>query len=435
VAGYLEDLDELVLKCRNKNAREYIRESVASYRAEAYRSAVVSCWVAVCYDLIEKLRELSLAGDKQAEKKIEDLDAIYRDNDTSRALKFEREILDFARDKVELISALEYEDLNRILKDRHRCAHPSLNADGEQYAPPAELARLHIHSAVTHLLQHEPAQGQFALDRILKQLHSEYFPTSRKDVLKVFQNSPIRRARPSLVKNLISVLLKSLFLEEQKDYTTSSKLTSSLTAVCTMHRDLYEARCAEILPDIVSRVEDDNLHHVAKNITRFPRAWESLDHTQQGRLTSYVAKLPTEHFDIIDDILSFSPLKTVAVRRVKIASLNDLESVIPFFTIPNEIIDRSIELYHKAESFNEANKIAAQINLFASDFNDEQVRALLSKLRENDQVMGSFELPKMLEKICETASKHSMDFDELLREHGLEEHCKDTSNQDDKIPF
>ena len=43
MAGYLEDLDELVLKCRNKNAREYIRESVACYRAQAYRSAIVSC--------------------------------------------------------------------------------------------------------------------------------------------------------------------------------------------------------------------------------------------------------------------------------------------------------------------------------------------------------------------------------------------------------
>lgn len=435
MAGYLEDLDELVLKCRNKNAREYIREAVASYRAEAYRSAIVACWVAVCYDLIEKLRELSLAGDKQAEKKIEVLDAIHRDNDTSRSLKFEREILKFARDSVELISALEYEDLNRILQDRHRCAHPSLNADGEQYAPPAELARLHIHSAVTHLLQHEPAQGKFALDRILKQLDSEYFPTGSKDVLKAFQNSPIRRARPSLVKNLISVLLKKLFLEEQKDYTTSSKLTSSLKAVYTMHRALYQERCSEILPDIVSRVEDGNLHHVAINITRFPWAWESLDHTQQGRLTSYVAKLPTEHFDIIDYILPFSPLNNAAVKRVKFASLNDLKEVIPFIEIPTEIIDRSIELYHNAKSFDEANKIADQINLFASDFSDEQVRSLLSKLSENDQVLGSFELPKLLERIRETASKHSMDFDELLREHGLEEYCKETSNQDDAIPF
>lgn len=435
MAGYLEDLDELILKCRNKSAREYIRESVASYRAEAYRSSIVACWVAVCYDLIEKLRELSLAGDKQAEEKINVLDAIHRDNDTSRSLKFEREILVFARDNIELISALEYEDLDRILQDRHRCAHPSLNADGEQYAPPAELARLHIHSAVTHLLQHEPAQGKFALDRVLKQLDSEYFPTNRADVLKAFQNTPIKRARPSLVKNLISVLLKQLFLEEQKDYTTSSKLTSSLSAVCAMHRDLYEARCAEILPDIVSRVEDNNLHHAVTNITRFPRAWSSLDHTQQTRLTNYVGKLPTEHFSIIDDILSFPDLKDEAARRVKFASLDDLEAVIPFFEAPCEIIDRYISLYHKSKNFDEANRIADQINIFVGDFSDDQIRTLLSKIQENDQILGSYGFPKLLGVLRKAASKYSMDFDELLREYGLENNFKDISNEIDEVPF
>lgn len=434
MAGYLEDLDELVLKCRNKNAREYIRESVASYRAEAYRSAIVSCWVAVCNDLIEKLRELSLAGDKQAQKKIEDLDEIYRNNDTNRSLKFEREILDFAKDDVELISALEHEDLNRILKDRHRCAHPTLNAEGEQYAPPAELARLHIHSAVTHLLQHEPAQGKFALERIIKQLHSEYFPASRKDVLKAFQNSPIRRARPSLVNNIISVILKDLFLKEHKDYTTASKLAASLHAVHTMHRSIYEARCAEVLAGIVGRVEDENLHQVVDNISRFPHAWEALDYTQRDRIKRYVVKLPTEEFHVIDDILSFSPLIEAATIRVKRASIDDLDAILPFIA-PKEIIDRSVELYHKAKSFDEANRIAKLIKSFAVDFTNEQIKALLSKLADNDQIKGSFEFPKVLNEIRKIASKRSLDFNDLLRDCGLEEHYGNTSDKDDEIPF
>lgn len=434
MAVYLEDLDELILKCRDKNAREYIRESVASYRAQAYRSAIVSCWVAVCYDLIEKLRELSLAGDKQAEEKIQYLDAIYRDNDTNRSLKFEREILTFAKDKIELISALEYEDLNRILMDRHRCAHPSLNAEGEQYAPPAELARLHIHSAVTHLLQHEPAQGRFALDRIINLIHSDYFPTSRDDVLKAFQNSPVRRARPSLVRNLISILLKDLFLKEQKDYSTSAKLTASLYAVHIMHRSLYEARCSEILSDIVMRVGDDNLHKVATEICRIPCAWQSLDFNQKDRLSRFIRKLPTEHFDIAEIILSFAPLKNEAIRRIKNATFEDLDSILPFST-PKEIVDRSIELYHESRSFDEANKIAVLVKYFASDFSGVQVRTLLAKLADNHQILGSFELPRMLEKIRETASKHSLDFDELLREYGLEEYCKGASEPDEEIPF
>lgn len=435
MAGYLEDLDELVLKCRNKSAREYIRESVACYRAEAYRSAIVSCWVAVCYDLIEKLRELALAGDKQAEKKIEELDEIHRSNDTSRSLKFERDILDFARDKLQLISALEHDDLDRILKDRHRCAHPSLNAEGAQYAPPAELARLHIHSAVTHLLRHEPAQGKFALDRVLSQLSSEYFPSKNEDVLKALQNSPIRRARPSLVRNFIAVLIKNLFLDEQKDYTTSSKLAASLHAVCHMHRALYEESCAQILPEVVSRVTDEDLDHVTARLPKFPMAWECLGETQQRRMQEYVARLPSKDFSIIDEILSYSPLRNTALRRVRRASLKDLDSVFPFFAVPSEIIDRSIELYHDAKSFDDANKIAFQIKLFASDFSEEHIRMLLSKVSQNAQITGSFELPNLLESIRNTASAKSLDFDDLLREYGLPEHREGLSDGEGNIPF
>ena len=69
------DLDELVLNCRDHRAKNYITEAVASYRAGAYRATIVATWIAICFDIIEKIRELALAGDIQAEnlaKEIED---------------------------------------------------------------------------------------------------------------------------------------------------------------------------------------------------------------------------------------------------------------------------------------------------------------------------------------------------------------------------
>lgn len=148
----LEDLDELTLRCRDQKARLYITEAVASYRAGAFRSAIVAAWIAVCFDVIEKFRELALAGDKEAEKQVQELDATRRSGDLTHALKFERALLELARDKFELISPLEYIDLARLQADRNRCAHPSLTSDEQAYVPSAELARLHLHSAVTHLL-------------------------------------------------------------------------------------------------------------------------------------------------------------------------------------------------------------------------------------------------------------------------------------------
>jgi hypothetical protein len=62
----LADLDELILLCRDEKASLYIQEAVSCYRSAAYRSAIVATWIAVCYDIIDKLRELALAGDQEA---------------------------------------------------------------------------------------------------------------------------------------------------------------------------------------------------------------------------------------------------------------------------------------------------------------------------------------------------------------------------------
>src|SRR5688500_6811468 len=64
--SYLADIDELVLKCRDDEARKYIGEAVASYKAGAFRACIVMTWIAVVYDFLYKLRELELSGDKHA---------------------------------------------------------------------------------------------------------------------------------------------------------------------------------------------------------------------------------------------------------------------------------------------------------------------------------------------------------------------------------
>jgi hypothetical protein len=189
MATPLADLDELILRCRDDRARSLIAEAVSGYRANAFRSAVVATWVAVCFDLIEKLRELALAGDAAAEKQTERLEKIRASDDVSAALAFERDLLKLAR------------DLQRLQEDRNRCAHPSLVDETSPYRPSAELVRAHIVSAVDHVLRHPPAQGKFALDRLLTQIDSEYFPTKKQGALEALRVGPLTKARESLVRN------------------------------------------------------------------------------------------------------------------------------------------------------------------------------------------------------------------------------------------
>jgi hypothetical protein len=89
-------------------------EALACYKAGANRAAIISTWIAVTFDIVDKLRELALAGDKAASDIIENFDEITAANDVPRAQRFERELLDVAKDKFELISPQEHVESGKI---------------------------------------------------------------------------------------------------------------------------------------------------------------------------------------------------------------------------------------------------------------------------------------------------------------------------------
>ncbi len=57
------DLEELVLKCQSAQSRAYIGEAVDCYHAGAYRACIVSIWIAINFNFVEKLQKLELAAD------------------------------------------------------------------------------------------------------------------------------------------------------------------------------------------------------------------------------------------------------------------------------------------------------------------------------------------------------------------------------------
>ena len=179
----LADLDELILTCRNEEARGYVAEAAACYRAGAYRACIVSTWIAVVFDLISKIRELALSGDKEAQIIVADLSRwqpMIEKGDLGaikKSLDLERSIIEIANDKFSFFEGMQVQDLQRLHDDRNRCAHPTYQGTERPYAPSAELARTHLVDAVRHVLSQAPVQGKFATAQIIKLVESAYFPT------------------------------------------------------------------------------------------------------------------------------------------------------------------------------------------------------------------------------------------------------------------
>lgn len=422
MASPLSDLDELVLRCRDEKAKGYIAEAVASYRAGAFRSAIVAAWIAACFDIIEKLRELALSGDKEAEKQVEDLEKTRRSADLTKALKFEREILELARDKFELISHLEFIDLDRLQADRNRCAHPSLISEEQAYLPSAELARVHIHAAVTHLLQHPPVQGKYALDRLLREIGSEYFPQKAGDAKTFLSSGPLRKPKESLVKNLTVVLLKTI-LKENSDWKRRRRSAAAARAIAELHPQQYGQTLSEKLSPLLRTVEDADLHQAVEFLQLVTDSWQYLDADVCHRLQSYVEVIPGDRIEDLGLILDYEPLRQCAEKRIAIATRAELKDVLFLERMPRQVVDRFITIYLDSNSFDQANEWAKQLFFHVAEFTPEHVRRILTNAAKNPQVLGSFELAHLVNLLRVRETLPVDKFDALLKENGLAEYA------------
>ncbi|MGM9487029.1 hypothetical protein [Ideonella sp. YS5] len=415
----LVDLDELILECRDPRAKTCLAEAVNSYRAGALRASIVATWIAVCFDLIDKLRELALAGDKTAEKHIEELDKTRQTNDFLRALKFERELLDLARDQFELISHLEHVDLARLRDDRNRCAHPSLISDEQAYIPSAELVRTHIHAAVSHLLRHPPVQGKFALERLCMEVGSDYFPTDVKAACIVLGSGPLKKPRASLTRNFVVLMLKHLLCEGPVGK-AARRYAAALQAVGVLHHAQYDSVMREKLTAIFRGVDHSRLARCARFLQLVGDCWQYLERDQHLRLIAYVEHLPDEDLKSVGSLLDCPPLRDAATARIADTSwANIMEAVTSAVELPAPLADRAIALLRGAESFADANGIAGELVAHATTFSLEQINVLVENAANNKNVRECDQLSSLLDACRKNVRLPAGHLDSLLSTHKL----------------
>src|SRR5690606_9421939 len=239
--SHLTNLDELIQKVRNTHTKNYIHESIAAYRTGAYRASLITTWIAVCVDVIEKIKELSLSEDPAAKKLEEKLNKI-QPNDPSSMLSFERDILNIACDELQLISPIEKAHLERLKEDRNICAHPTFSDDGSQFSPPAELALSYIIQAANYLLIHPPVKGKAIVQRIYELINEPSFPEDEEKAFTLLSSgNNLGRAKDSGVRNLVLILLKRLFRDETGiDQELLNRVASSLWAIYRLYPAVYE---------------------------------------------------------------------------------------------------------------------------------------------------------------------------------------------------
>jgi hypothetical protein len=391
----LADLDELILRCRDERAKTYIGEAVSCYKAGAYRAAIISTWTAVMFDIIDKLRELALAGDKAATNIVADFDSIIEANNIQGAQRFERELLSTAKEPFELISQQEFLDLQRLQEDRHRCAHPSQSRAGVVFSPTAELARLHIRNAIEHLLQHEPAQGNAALASLLTTIKSSYFPTQKAKALAILASSPLKRARTSLIRNLVQILLKEA-LTDARMWPASGQRAAALLSIAALHPAKWTEALKEDITRLIRAVTADNgLVRAIILINIDPSCAEALEEDQRVRLSEFVANLPPDLLDHLDEFLLHKGfVYEAACRRAKGLTVEEVSTVsaTSIAGLAKEVCDRVVQRYIRAMSFDAANDWGKRVVADVGSFSIDQVQVILNGALQNPEIRGSYQL-------------------------------------------
>jgi hypothetical protein len=356
----LSDLDEMALSCRTEQARNYVGEALACYRAGAFRASIVSTWIAVVFDLIEKIRELALSGDAAAQEIVNNLNSwqpLIEAGDAGaikNSLEFERDIVRISNEKFGFFDGLQVLDLHRLRDDRNRCAHPTYQGSEQPYSPTAELARVHLVHALKHVLSQAPVQGKAATTQILKLVQSAYFPTNVDQAKIQLRANGLDRPKDSLVRSVTDHLLFGL-LEGEPSLKGRKQTAIALRACHDMFPGLAEPRIRKGLNTVCRRAPDKDLLLFLGLQRHLPQVWTLLEDDNRERLRELIKQSEARYARVILPIcLPIPDLTDACVARLSTLDVEDVGELLKE-TLHPAVIKRAVDIYCSSRTWDQSN--------------------------------------------------------------------------------
>ncbi|WP_440985176.1 hypothetical protein ACQHIH_19045 [Xanthomonas sontii] len=396
----LLDVELMVERVRGEQAKSFIKEAVLCYKAGAYRSCVVSTWVALIYDFVDKFRELALSGDASAKKLIVEFDRIQSARDTAAALKFEREVLDIARDEYELISAQEQVDLKRLFEDRNRFGHPNINQDAEVLDATPELARAHLRAAVEHVMQRPPVQGKVALSTIRASVDSPHFPRNEKDAIVALSATPLVRAKSVVVREFFLGCITSL-IREKLDAAQYERCVAAGLATRAMHRAVVDEVISSKMGVIFEKTPDDFLDRLIVLIYKEPDLMGSVSAALRLKLKSSVEKLDDSKLPLLNFAGEIDFLADDVKKRLStVTAIQMRDFVQKAAAAPAEVVvERAVDLLEKSKSFDSSNAVISAISEKMLGLISQHQAKRILEADSNGEVRWAFSFPELIRRM------------------------------------
>lgn len=198
---HLHDMEELISSISDNQVKDYMKEAMSCYMANAYRACIVLTYLALFDDIVKKLGELGKVNKKA--KKIHD----EAQNKINEQDVYENYLIEQLTSN-SLIPKLDTSFLDILRQLRNKSAHPS------GHSASAEEARFVFYEAISRFLSKPILTTTQLVDDILARLDDQhFFPSSslskiadivKKEILNIHQET-----FPYLVNKLLDKHLNS----------------------------------------------------------------------------------------------------------------------------------------------------------------------------------------------------------------------------------
>lgn len=399
--GY-SDIDNLTLAVRDRESRRLIGEAITAYRGGALRSAIMSTWIAVAYDVIAKARELAGQGEAGPRAFVQELDTAIIAKDLRKLQSIESDLLTKANVDLQLLAPHEHAAFVRLQEDRHLCAHPAFVVEDQLYQPSLELVRAHIVHALQHLLVNAPLQGKSAIVRFNADLLSPAFPVAADDIGAFMRSKYLDRAKEVLVINLIKAIISMPFGAERAKYVSKTRtLAVILREIAKAKTAIYDSVMPGYVAEKFEHIPGEVLLTICPYLENDPRIWEWLKKPDQTRVRRLLETVDVETLKshAAFDAFAIAPLSEVLVGR-----FNGFDAPAKISIIAEhpraELIAPGIELYQHAGSWRYAEQLGQSVILpLAPFFTATDLQAVLAAAADNGQIWDAGGTPDILETL------------------------------------
>lgn len=422
----LADIEALAVRCRSEQSREYISEAMQCYRASAYRAAIVSTWIAVVFDLIDKIRELAVSGDataKAIEVRYETyIKQIEQGNSAGikSALEFEREILETCRDQLQFFDPQQFIDLTRLREDRHRCAHPSFQRVGIPYQPSAEQARVHIRNSIVHVLAQPPVQGKAALAELKTLVSSAYFPSDDDKAIVQLKNSGLKNATEALVRGFIDQLIFG-FVTNGDPLFYKTQVVAAINATFELYPAVAEDRLRKQLNKAIRDVPDKHFPGAACLVAKVKAAWPVLDQPSKDKVARFIEDGPAgDVLGGLEALAKLDGLRGAVEKRVDSLPFEELTQAIGSHDLRTRAKDRAMHFLSQARSWDRSNEVfsKAVLPVFSSLSPADIERIVRMPKETGADLVGAHGFAIFVENIRKANILDDAKLSELLKANG-----------------